>query len=81
METRECKHCLLRDLETDEAEMIKKYRDRIDKADRVPDDEYERRLNICLDCDKFFGATCSACGCYVELRALGIEARCPRKKW
>ncbi|MBE5843711.1 MAG: hypothetical protein E7302_05945 [Butyrivibrio sp.] len=81
MDTRICKHCLLRDLGGDQAEMIKKYKDAIDEADRVSTEKYEERLKICTECDKLLQGTCNACGCYVELRALGKEIHCPKKKW
>ncbi|WP_026510468.1 MULTISPECIES: DUF6171 family protein [unclassified Butyrivibrio] len=81
MDTRVCRHCLLRDLEGDEKEMIQKYRDAIDPEDRVSEAVYESRLKVCTECDKLSSGTCLACGCYVELRALGIVSRCPKKKW
>ena len=64
-----------------EMEMIEKYRDAIKLADRVTEEEYERRLAICRTCDKLLAGTCGACGCYVELRAAAKVSRCPRKKW
>ena len=81
MDNRICRHCLLRDIGGDDAEMIKKYRDAIAKEDRVSNEKYEERLNICTQCTKLIQGTCNACGCYVELRALGIMSRCPDKKW
>lgn len=64
-----------------EMEMIEKYRDAIKQADRVNEEEYERRLAVCRDCDKLLAGTCGACGCYVELRAVAKVSHCPRKKW
>ena len=81
MDTRVCNHCLLRDMEGSEKEMIEKYRDAIMPEDRVPEKTYEDRLSVCKQCDKLFSGTCNACGCYVELRALGINTHCPKKKW
>ena len=62
-------------------EMIKKYKEAIKKADRVQEEEYERRLAICKGCGLLNAGTCSACGCYVELRAAAKAGRCPYKKW
>ena len=81
MDTRVCKHCLLRDIEGDEKEMISKYKDAIMPEDRVAESEYERRLDLCMQCDRLSIGTCLVCGCYVELRALGIAAHCPKKRW
>ena len=87
MERRICTRCLLREMidadstKKTEMEMIEKYRDAIKQADRVTEEEYERRLAVCRDCDKLLAGTCGACGCYVELRAAAKVSHCPRKKW
>jgi hypothetical protein len=76
-----CKKCLLRDMAEADKGMIEKYLAAIQNEDRVPKDEYERRLSICTTCDYLNSGTCAACGCYVELRAAGTVGRCPYKKW
>ena len=76
-----CKKCLLRDMAEADRSMIATYREAIKARDRVDDAEYERRLTICQDCDYLNAGTCSACGCYVELRAISKTGRCPYKKW
>lgn len=76
-----CKKCLLREMAQKDAEMIATYRDAIKDADRVPEEEYERRLAICKECELLNMGTCGACGCYVELRALAKGGKCPYKKW
>ena len=81
MDTRVCRHCLLRDIEGEEKEMIQKYRDAIQPDSRVSEAVYEDRLKVCIECDKLVSGTCLVCGCYVELRALGIGTHCPKKKW
>lgn len=68
-------------MEGNEKEMIQKYRDAIKAEDRVSEADYEKRLSVCLDCEKLVTGTCLVCGCYVELRALGIGTHCPKKKW
>ena len=87
MERRICTRCLLREMIASDAskqaelEMIKKYRDAIKQSDRVSEEEYENRLSVCRECEKLLSGTCGACGCYVELRAVGKASHCPKKKW
>ncbi|MCI9079348.1 MAG: hypothetical protein HFH68_10565 [Lachnospiraceae bacterium] len=76
-----CKRCLLRDMAEADQKMLEKYRDAIKEADRVGEEEYERRLAICKECELLNAGTCGACGCYVELRAVAKAGRCPYKKW
>ncbi|MCR4989619.1 MAG: DUF6171 family protein [Lachnospiraceae bacterium] len=77
----ECKRCLLRDLSEKDYENIKKYIDMIPERERADKDIYEKRLSVCRECDLLASGTCNACGCYVEIRALGKDASCPKKKW
>ena len=87
MEQRVCTRCLIREMLGEgeswktEMEMIGKYRDAVKMADRVEEEEYERRLAVCRGCEKLLAGTCSACGCYVELRAVAKNSHCPHKKW
>ena len=60
-----CKKCLLSE---------------IDDAEKCREDEYKRRLGICKECVLLNEGTCGACGCYVELRAIKKDARCPQEK-
>lgn len=80
-EKRICKVCLLRDLAEEDQKDLKKYLSRIKEQDRVNEAEYERRLEICRSCEFLSEATCLACGCYAEFRALGRSSKCPKKKW
>ena len=87
MRQRICTRCMLREMIDQDAskqaelEMIKKYRDAIKQSDRVSEEEYENRLSVCRECEKLLSGTCGACGCYVELRAVGKASHCPKKKW
>lgn len=46
------------------------------------DDKYKARLNICIGCGSFlYGSTCNVCGCIVQVRALLLDGKCPKKKW
>ncbi len=52
----------------------------------VGQEEFDRRVGICMDCDLFirrFGKSgrCSECGCYGKLKALGRIWECPIGKW
>ena len=61
--------------------MIETYIHAIRREDRVTDSVYEGRLSQCKACAKLLDGTCQACGCYVELRALAQNGRCPDRKW
>ena len=77
-----CKRCLLSQI--DQQELLKQIHEGIDRlpaADKVSDKDYEKRLDICKQCDHLENGTCKACGCYVELRAAAKAGRCPYKKW
>lgn len=74
-----CKRCLLRELSEADSANIERYKAAI--TERVSAEKYESRLAVCKECDYLNAGTCNACGCYVELRALGIMAKCPHKKW
>ena len=79
--SRICKKCLLRDLAEEDQKDLSKYLNAIKPADRASEELYEKRLAVCLECDKLVEATCASCGCYVEYRAYARVSRCPRKKW
>ena len=46
-----CKKCLLRDMAEEDAGHLERYREAIKPGDRVDDEEYERRLSVCKECD------------------------------
>ena len=80
-EKRICIKCLLRDMAEQDQKNLKKYLSAIKEEDRVNEAAYENRLSICTKYDFLQEATCLACGCYVEFRALGKRTSCPKKKW
>ena len=45
--------------------------------------EGERRLNICLSCDRLIRVTnqCKECGCFMNLKVKLKDATCPLGKW
>ena len=53
----------------------------MDSSERAEDIVYEKRLAVCRGCDRLVDATCQRCGCFVEIRALPRNARCPGDKW
>ena len=65
----------------EDAKQIERYKEAIKEADRVDVATYEERLAVCKSCDLLNAGTCGACGCYVELRAVAENGRCPHKKW
>lgn len=79
-----CKRCLIREMaQLELAKGIESYISRIDEQDRTEAAEYEKRLNICKECNELISGTCRKCGCYVELRAATGNNHCPAlpQKW
>ncbi len=77
-----CRRCLLQDYDPEAYRTtIEEYLERIGRNDRADEKEYRRRLSVCEACDQLVQGTCMACGCYVELRAAGRHAGCPKKYW
>lgn len=79
---RVCKRCLLRESnETEYREKLLVCIEKMDVAIRAEEQLYEKRLLFCKECGKLNVGTCTACGCYVELRAAVKASHCPYKKW
>ena len=47
----------------------------------VDDTEYRRRLDVCRTCDRRAGKRCTACGCWIGLKARGRAFTCPLARW
>jgi hypothetical protein len=47
----------------------------------VDDATYRRRLEICSTCDRRTGKRCTACGCWINVKARGRAFRCPIGRW
>lgn len=58
---------------------MKEYISAIDDYIKSSDEEYERRLNICKECDLLINGMCKLCGCFVEIRAAVKKNYCPNK--
>ncbi|MBQ3426712.1 MAG: hypothetical protein IJH37_06140 [Clostridia bacterium] len=83
---RKCKRCGLKTVLSEEDIEKMKAEVRAMRGVRlVPDDEYVRRLGVCLSCEKLeYGSTCTLCGCVVQVRAMLRDGRCPypgKSKW
>lgn len=77
-----CLKCLLRELDEEAyRKQLLRYIERLDADVKTAQAIYERRLQVCKECDYLETGTCLACGCYVELRAAVKKNRCPYKKW
>ncbi len=78
MDKRLCRKCLMRELAEDEYYVnLQGYIDAVDEELKANEKEYERRLNICRECDSLISGMCGKCGCYVELRAVMENGYCP----
>ncbi len=48
----------------------------------VTDEEYNRRLAYCGECEKLqYGSTCMLCGAVVQVRCRIEKGKCPWGKW
>lgn len=49
----------------------------------VPKESFEKRLNICNECEDYDkeGQRCKKCGCYMEYKAKLRSVSCPVHKW
>jgi hypothetical protein len=50
---------------------------------QVPEEEYNRRVDICQKCDKYDAPShrCGQCGCFLKLKASWNSEKCPLDKW
>lgn len=82
MEKKICYRCLLAELDNEQLLAdVRKAVDGLPLDAKVDDDEYDRRLSICKECESLDRGTCNKCGCYVELRAAAKSSDCPYHKW
>lgn len=73
-----CKKCLLSELDRDAyTDKLMEYIAAVPEDKRVSEEEYQRRLAFCRECDQLADGMCAVCGCYVELRALKHNSDCP----
>ena len=75
---RASRKCLLRDLtEKEYFRNMYVYISNLPEEDRTPEEEYERRLSKCRECDHLLNGMCRICGCFVEMRAAIVVRHCP----
>jgi len=79
-----CTKCLLSEISPDVFyKEVREYIDSLDPDQKVADEEYRRRLDICRGCESLRDGMCALCGCFAEVRAVKIKNKCPSlpKKW
>lgn len=79
-----CRKCLLEDMpENEYFKSLKDYIAHLDENIKVSAKIYERRLDLCRQCDQLLNGMCRQCGCFVELRAAIGKNYCPGpgKRW
>ena len=82
MAERQCRRCLLMEaFPEDYARYVESLLGRMRPAERVPGDEYQKRLAVCRACEQLDRGTCMGCGCLVELRAARRGEHCPFRRW
>ncbi len=76
-----CKKCLLSEYDPiDIYKNVKRRLEMLTEDERVDDQEYYRRLELCKACEELNVGTCGACGCFVEIRAARKDMDCPHEK-
>lgn len=79
-----CRKCLLKEMpENVYFKNLYDYIETLSEDIKANAAEYERRLNICKECDNLLNGMCRICGCFIELRAVIDKNYCPDidKKW
>jgi len=77
-EERICYRCLLIESGKDDIfEDIKRRIEKISLSEKTEDTEYNRRIELCRECDYLSEGTCLKCGCYPEFRSAFKKNRCP----
>ena len=78
-----CRKCLTRDMITKDEyfKTLQEIIDNIPEDVKTPSDLYEKRLKCCTECERLTDGMCTACGCYVELRAAKVTGYCPYRLW
>lgn len=77
-----CKKCILEKI--DPLGVLNSVRERVSLLsddEKVSDEVYVSRLEICSKCDKLSLGTCAECGCFVEYRAAKNDLKCPINRW
>jgi hypothetical protein len=53
------------------------------KIEKLSKEDAQKRLDICMSCDRLFKKTvqCKECGCYMPAKTQLPHASCPLGKW
>lgn len=80
-----CKRCYRFQEEGEKLqETIKNYIDTLEEYQKVAESIYRQRLVKCEACDALVNGGCKYCGCFVVVRAIKKNQRCPypnQSKW
>ena len=79
-----CIKCLLSEIDREGVyASLRRYLESIDESRRIENDIYEKRLDICRQCEWLREGVCGKCGCFVEARAYKRTGYCPHesRKW
>ena len=78
-----CKKCLLSEIDEKFHANINDYIYSLSDEIKVVNEEYQRRLSICRECENMLNGMCKKCGCFIETRAIKKLSYCPSedKKW
>lgn len=81
-EKRHCLRCFLEEIDPAAYERdIKRILDHMEPGERAKDRVRDARLSACRTCGYLNAGTCTACGCFVELRASMRTGHCPYHRW
>ena len=75
-----CIRCLLKELGQEQLlESVRSFMDSISEEEKADAQEYQRRLELCRQCQWLNQGVCGKCGCFVEARACRQKAVCPHE--
>lgn len=76
-----CKKCLLSEIDKDRYYTnMYEYIELLPVDIKTEENEYQRRLSLCKQCDDLENGMCRKCGCFVEVRAAKKVNYCPSEK-
>lgn len=76
-----CRQCFVYEEAEMAADEMAKHLAFLREEDLASDKVFMERVKTCRNCSYLLGATCNACGCFVEFRANMKKGTCPKKQW
>lgn len=77
-----CRKCLFEQKEYLEyLEKVDFLIDQMEEEQRIDAERYKERINICSNCNYKVEEICTACGCFIKIRAAKKQKNCPYQKW